>query len=35
MISDSEDGLGFYVDFAAAQQAFADPSLVRGDATAR
>lgn len=29
MIYDHEDGLGFYVDFAAAQQAFADPNLVR------
>ncbi|MDQ2710212.1 MAG: hypothetical protein M3Z25_22470 [Actinomycetota bacterium] len=29
MIFDHEDGLGFYVDFAAAQQAFADPNLVR------
>ena len=28
MIYDSEDGLGFYVDFAAAQQAFANPRLV-------
>lgn len=28
MIYDSEDGLGFYVDFAAAQQAFADPHLI-------
>ncbi|MDX6584704.1 MAG: hypothetical protein QOI10_3888 [Solirubrobacterales bacterium] len=29
MIYDSEDGLGFYVDFAAAQQAFANPNLIR------
>ncbi|MGH3966390.1 MAG: hypothetical protein ACRDRY_24620 [Pseudonocardiaceae bacterium] len=29
MIYDHDDGLGFYVDFAAAQQAFADPNLVR------
>ncbi|MBA2308020.1 MAG: hypothetical protein H0W01_01650, partial [Pseudonocardiales bacterium] len=29
MIYDSEDGLGFYVDFAAAQQASADPNLIR------
>jgi hypothetical protein len=29
MIYDNEDGLGFYVDFAAAQQAFANPRLVR------
>jgi hypothetical protein len=28
LIYDSEDGLGFYVDFAAAQQAFANPNLV-------
>jgi hypothetical protein len=29
MIYDSEDGLGFYVDFALAQQAFANPNLIR------
>lgn len=29
MIYDNEDGLGFYVDFAAAQEAFADPNLIR------
>ncbi len=29
MIYDDEDGLGFYIDFAAAQQVFADPQLVR------
>lgn len=28
MIYDAEDGLGFYSDFAAARQAFADPSLI-------
>ena len=29
LIYDSEDGLGFYVDFAAAHQAFANPNLIR------
>lgn len=29
MIYDKEDGLGFYLDFAAARQAFADPNLIR------
>jgi hypothetical protein len=29
MIYDNDDGLGFYVNFAAAQQAFADPNLIR------
>jgi hypothetical protein len=28
LIYDAEDGLGFYSDFAAARQAFADPSLI-------
>ncbi|MEV4002458.1 hypothetical protein [Actinomadura sp. NPDC049753] len=29
LIYDAEDGLGFYVDYAAARQAFAEPDLVR------
>lgn len=29
LIFDAEDGLGFYVDFALAQKAFADPDLIR------
>jgi hypothetical protein len=29
LIYDAEDGLGFYVDYAAARRAFADPDLVR------
>lgn len=29
MIYDTEDGLGFYADFALAQQVFADPNLIR------
>nr|WP_042186526.1 hypothetical protein [Kibdelosporangium sp. MJ126-NF4]CEL17329.1 hypothetical protein [Kibdelosporangium sp. MJ126-NF4]CTQ91443.1 hypothetical protein [Kibdelosporangium sp. MJ126-NF4] len=28
LIYDAEDGLGFYVDYAAARQAFADPALI-------
>ena len=29
LIYDEEDGLGFYVDYAAARKAFADPDLIR------
>ncbi|TDD74234.1 hypothetical protein E1293_29900 [Actinomadura darangshiensis] len=29
LIYDAEDGLGFYVDYTTAQQAFADPDLIR------